>query len=266
MRGTKKFVDVTFAIADMNASSQIIEKCCGLLQVFQPSDALLLLNRYPRLVDFFLKRRQPLEFLAGPELGGGKTKRQPLTRDCKTRMHQDAANSVRPEASGLVAAAIHTLRYPDGFRRLSFINEFRRIMEHENQAVSGSYALAGRLKMSAQNIGLADPVVGEKAIGRLRVGPILADQRNALPHRTSHPRDQLAEPPFQPLVHKVTSRNLLVKPCVLVHRIRPRIGAEQRITRDSRRAIGLPSGGYDLWVIESRPWACSGADDSWSIC
>ncbi len=54
-------------------------------------------------------------------------------------------------------------------------------MEHENQAVGGAYALAGRLKMSSRNIGLADPVIGEKAIGCLRLGPILADQRNALP-------------------------------------------------------------------------------------
>ena len=130
---------------------------------------------------------------------------------------------MRPEAPGLVAAAIDTLRDPDGLGRLSFINEFRRIMEHENQAVGRPHALAGRLKMSGQNIGLADPVIGEKAIGRLRVGPILADQRNALPHRTSHPRNQLAEPPFQALVRKMTSSNLVVKPCspVLVHRTAP---------------------------------------------
>src|SRR5271157_5438216 len=120
-------------------------------------------------------------------------------------MHQDAANCMRPQAPDLVAAAIYTLRDPDGLRGLSFINKFRRVMEHENQALGGSHALAGRLKVSGQNIGLVDPVIGEKAIGCLRVGPILADLRNALPHGTSHPRDQLAEPPFQTLVSKMAA-------------------------------------------------------------
>jgi hypothetical protein len=96
-------------------------------------------------------------------------------------------------------------------------------MEHENQAGGGIHATAGRLKMTGQNIGLADPIIGKKTIGRLRVGPILADQRNALPHRISHPRDQFAKPPFQTLVSKMTSGNLPLKPTNLffAHRTAP---------------------------------------------
>jgi hypothetical protein len=49
-------------------------------------------------------------------------------------------------------------------------------MEHEKRTVDGDRAITRRLKVTRQDVRLADPVVGEKTVGRLGVGPVLADQ------------------------------------------------------------------------------------------
>src|SRR5215216_6782082 len=104
--------------------------------------------------------------------------------DCfrEARMHQNAANRVRSQATRLVPSAVYILGYADRLRSLSLVCEFGRVMQDQNESIGGSDTITGRLKMTGQNVRLADPVIGEKAIGSLRVGPILANQRNALPH------------------------------------------------------------------------------------
>jgi hypothetical protein len=114
MRGTKEFVDIALAIAVMDASSRIIEKPRGLLEVLHPPDAPLLLNGYPWRADLLLKRSRSLEFLARPEFDGGKIRRPTLTCDCKARVRQCAANRNETVGAWLVTAAIYTLRNPDG--------------------------------------------------------------------------------------------------------------------------------------------------------
>jgi hypothetical protein len=125
-------------------------------------------------------------------------------------------------------------------------------MEHENQAIGGSNALTGRLKMPRQNIGFTDPVIGEKAIGCLRVNPILADQRNALPQGTSHPCNQFAQPPFQTLVSKMTPRNLAVKPTqlFLIHRTAPDSVPDKESYTIGAGQQDRFKKGRSLWVIE----------------
>ena len=73
-------------------------------------------------------------------------------------------------------------------------------MEHQNETIGGGDTITSRLKMTGQNVRLADPVIGEKAIGSLGVGPILADQRNALPHGAPDLRQQFAEPLAKPRI------------------------------------------------------------------
>ena len=106
---TEKLVDVALAITDMDASSWITEKLRGLLQIFQPPNAFLLLDRNTRRIDLLLERGGPFEFLPGPEFDGRQPERQPLGRHRQARMHQDAADRVRSQATRLVPPAVYAL-------------------------------------------------------------------------------------------------------------------------------------------------------------
>jgi hypothetical protein len=59
--------------------------------------------------------------------------------------------------------------------------------------------------MTRQNISRAYPVIGEKAIGGLRVCPVLTDQWNALSLIASHLRQQLAKSSLKTLIRKLTA-------------------------------------------------------------
>lgn len=109
----EQLIDVALAITDMDASFRIAQQLCGLPDIIQPSDALLLLDGNARRVDLLFKRGSPLEFLPGPEFDGRQSKRQPLGRYRQARVHQDAANRVRSQAAGLVPAAVYALGDPD---------------------------------------------------------------------------------------------------------------------------------------------------------
>jgi hypothetical protein len=109
----EELIDVALAIPDMHASSWIIQKFRGLLQIVQPSDAFLLLNGDSCRVDLLLECGRPFEFLAGPELDRRQSEWQALGRYHEARMHQDAANRVRSEAARLVSSAVYALGYAD---------------------------------------------------------------------------------------------------------------------------------------------------------
>ena len=95
-------------------------------------------------------------------------------------------------------------------------------MEHKNRAIGRNRALKGRLKMTGENVRLADPVVGEKTICGLGISPVLAHQRDALADGAPDLRHQFAEPLIQALVDKTAASKLAIKPCVVfpVHRHR----------------------------------------------
>ena len=69
-RGTKELIDVALAIANMDTTTRLPEQYARMLEVEQPPQALLLLNRHPRRVDFALQRIRALKLLPGPELDG----------------------------------------------------------------------------------------------------------------------------------------------------------------------------------------------------
>jgi hypothetical protein len=70
LRCAKEFVDVAFAVADMNAPFRLSEQFRSLLQVLQPADTLLLLDRHPRRIDLLFESGGPFELFPGPELDG----------------------------------------------------------------------------------------------------------------------------------------------------------------------------------------------------
>src|SRR5450759_69366 len=106
----KKLINVALAIANVNTSCRLAEKFRRLRQVLQPSNAFLLFDRHPRRVDLLLESFRPPEFLSCPEFDRSEPERQPVARHGKTRMHQNAANSVRPEATGFIPSAVNSLR------------------------------------------------------------------------------------------------------------------------------------------------------------
>ena len=81
LRRAKQFVDVALSIADMNAPARIIQKLRRLLEVFQPPNTFLLLDRNPRWIDLSLERERSLEFVAGPEFDRPQPQRKPFSRD-----------------------------------------------------------------------------------------------------------------------------------------------------------------------------------------
>src|SRR5271155_5690567 len=112
----EEFVNVTFPIADMDASASIAKKLRRLRQVIKPADAFLLFDRNPRRVDFLLQRRCPLELLSRPDLNRGQAEWDALSGQRQGRMHENAADRVRAHAAGFVAPAVHTLGDADRVR------------------------------------------------------------------------------------------------------------------------------------------------------
>ena len=112
----------------------------------------------------------------------------------------------------LVPSAVYVLGYADRLGALSLVCEFGRVMQDQNETIGGSDTITRRLKMTGQNVRLADPVIGEKAIGGLGVGPILANQRNALPHGALDLGQQLAEPLAKPRVAKFAPGGFSINP------------------------------------------------------
>ena len=111
----EKLVDVTLAITDMDASSRMIQESRRLLEIFQPPDAFLFLDGNPGRIDLLFKRCRALEFLASPELNGRQPQRHPVDCNREARMHQDAANRVRSEATRLILSTVYALGDADRF-------------------------------------------------------------------------------------------------------------------------------------------------------
>src|SRR5689334_12438222 len=119
LRRAEELIDIALTVSDVDAARRIAQDCTGLLEVLQPADALLLLDGNPRQVDSVLERRCSLEFLAGPELDRGQSKWKTFAGHCKTGMHQDAANGVRPKTSSLVPSAVNIIGHADRFGAFS---------------------------------------------------------------------------------------------------------------------------------------------------
>ena len=149
---------------------------CRLAHVFQPADALLVLDRHPRRIDLLLERGAALELLPRPEFDGRQAQRQPFRRDRQARMHQKPAHRVHPETAGFVLAAVDPVGDADLLGPLPLVGKLRRVLEHQDRPTRRGKAALGRLKMTCQDLCLTDPLIGEEAISRLGVCPILAGQ------------------------------------------------------------------------------------------
>ena len=105
-------------------------------------------------------------------------------------MHQQSADCVQAVATRLVPAAVHRRGEAHGLRPLAPPGDLRRVMEHQDRAVAGGEPVPRRIEMAPKNALFTHPLVGEEAIGRLRAGPVLAGQRDALSEPGTHAFDQ----------------------------------------------------------------------------
>src|SRR3954447_20434769 len=197
-----------------------------------------------------------LELLPRPELHGRQAQRQPLGGDRQAGVHQQPADGVHAEAALLVLAAVDPAGLADPLGPPSPVGELGRVVEHHDRAADAGGPVAGRAEVAAEDLALADPVVGEETVGRLGGGPVLAGERDALPYRARHLGEQRAQPSAQPLVGEPASRDLVVDPGIRVarHRHLPEPPRCQRI-RDRPRSAGygpLPNSRHEqrMWVIE----------------
>ena len=165
---------------------------------------------------FFLSAAVPLNFFRVQNLTAASPSGSPSVVTARLeciRMPQTVCDLRRPALS---RPLLMLLVMPIASDVLSLIAELGRVMQHKNRTVGGDRAITRRLEVAGQNVRFADPVVREEAIGGLGIGPILADQRNALSHGASDLRQQFAEFVAKPRVPKLASTNLSINPTFTV--------------------------------------------------
>jgi hypothetical protein len=148
LRCAEKFIDIALAVANVNAARRIAQGCGGLLEVFQPADAFLLLDRNPRQVDSLLERRCSLEMLAGPEFDRGQAEWKTFARHGQTRVHQDATNRMRADTTGFVSSAVDVVGHADEIGLFTLKREFGRVMQNKDEALAIDKPTAGCLEMA----------------------------------------------------------------------------------------------------------------------
>src|SRR5215467_7941247 len=94
LRCAEELINVTLAVTNVNAPLWGVQKRRGLLQVVQPPNALLLLNRYSRWIDFLLERIAAGKSAPGPKLHGSQTKGQSFGSHGETGMHLNPADNI----------------------------------------------------------------------------------------------------------------------------------------------------------------------------
>ncbi len=127
-------------------------------------------------------------------------------------MEEDPADRVKSGPTVLVIPSVGDLGHSNGMLLLPLEGELRRIVKHENRLRRGLKAVAGCLEMAREDLPLAHPVIGEKAIGGLRPCPVLTGHRDTLPDPLREPLDQGPEPPSQTDVRELASGELLIDP------------------------------------------------------
>ena len=128
-------------------------------------------------------------------------------------MHQDSTGRVHSGIASQISFAVgNALRNPDQFRSVPLIGELGRVVKHENKIVRCRYTLTRGLEMARQNVSFADAMIGKKTVGRLRVRPILANERNTLPYVAADPLKQCAKSLAKPRIPKLAPGDFTINP------------------------------------------------------
>jgi len=135
-------------------------------------------------------------------------------------VHEETADRVHPRPAGFVLAAVHAVGDAHRLGARALEGELGRVLENQDGALGRGEPITRGLEVAGQDLCLADPVVGEEAIGALRVGPVLAHERQAAADRPVHPLDQLAQALAQAGVGEGASGEFAFPPrsCCRVHK------------------------------------------------
>ena len=87
----------------MYAAIWATQSFCGGIQVFDPANTLLLLDRNAIWIDTSLERIGPLELVPGPKLRGAQAQGQPDRTHSKAGMQQDSAACIERGPKGQTA-------------------------------------------------------------------------------------------------------------------------------------------------------------------
>src|SRR4029450_10117721 len=226
----------------------------GLAQALEPADALLGLDGHARRIDLALERGGALELLPRPELHGREAQWQTFRRHRKGGVHEKATDRVHPEAAGFVLTAVHAAGDADRLGALALERELGGVLDHQNGAVRRGEAVARGLEMAGEDLRLADPIIGEEAVSRLRVRPVLACERQASPDRAPHTLDEFAQALAQTLVHEHASGELALPPgvdCRVHGAPHPQVTWCPTRNHAQSRPRNPSSPLLKMWVIES---------------
>jgi hypothetical protein len=90
--------------------------------------------------------------------------------------------------------------------------ELTGVMEHQSLFASLCQSATSGLEMTRHDLLLAHRIIGEKAVSRLGVGPILTGIRNTFTDSVGHHPQQLTEPLSQPRIFKMAPSHLVSNP------------------------------------------------------
>ena len=132
-------------------------------------------------------------------------------------MHQDAADGVMAHASLGIPAGRRLAQHAESLCTVALPGEFGRVVQHQHGSVAnGGNALARGAEMPSQDVSLADALVAEESIGRLGVGPVLADERDALAGGLGELSQQRSQPPGQANVLEDALVQLPINPAAVL--------------------------------------------------
>src|SRR5918994_1506678 len=171
----------------------------------------------------------------------------------RSPMRTSRAGSPRSAVAGRMFSSQRMLSFASSG---TLVGELGRVLQHQDQPVGGRDAAARRAEMAGEDLGLADRLVRQEAIGGLGVGPVLTGQGDGRTDRACHPREELAQPPAQPFILERRASEFLVYPgggipAGTIHRAPgPYVSALDNASRPGRSAqvhgCTLP-----MWVIAS---------------
>src|SRR5579863_7670431 len=96
-------------------------------------------------------------------------------------------------AAVLVAPAIDALGHADRACVRALVGEFRRVLNEENWAFTVIVTGARGSEVTAEDVAFLHALVGEEAVGRLRIRPILSRERYTPAHAVTNLLQQLSE-------------------------------------------------------------------------
>ncbi len=118
-------------------------------------------------------------------------------------MHQNAARGVEPRLAVSICAVKVDTSLPHRVHVFSLVGKLRRVMHHQDRPAGCQRTIARRLKVTTQNLRFADSIVVENSIRRLRVCPVLANQRDAVARTRGELFEQRSESLAQAFINEV---------------------------------------------------------------